>query len=93
MEERTNRYIFFIAPFLSVACLFGYLLIESISINVRVLVVLYWTAVLIAFISLFFNSKNQSVKISSVVIVPALLFVPSPAIWAWTAWSINGFAP
>ena len=93
MDKLKPKLAFSLAPLLSGACLIGYLLLDVINLNVRVLVVFFWLAVLACAVSMFLKSGKRVYKYVSIFLVPALLFVPSMSIFAWTSWWIGGFGP
>ena len=93
MEKSPNKTPFLIAPVLAASCLGGYLLLDALHINVKILVALFWLSLAAAIVSLFVRGARASLKYSAIGLVPVLLYVPASSVFAWTAWWVNGFGP
>ena len=80
-----------IAP--ATLCLLGSLSLDWTHLNVRILLVLYWLAVLGSLVSLVSARRKRLIPIASTLASSALLWPASSSVLTWSAWWLNGFAP
>ena len=88
-----TRWLFVLAVVPAALCLLSYLSLEWIQLNVRILVVLYWLAILGSLISLANTRRKRLIPIAAALASWILLWPVSGSVLAWSAWWLNGFAP
>ncbi len=91
--RKFSKWFFIFTVLLSGLCLASYLSIESLSINVRLLVVLFWLALFCSLITLCLVRKNWFWPVAVSVCTWGFLWPTAESVMTWSAWWLNGFGP
>jgi hypothetical protein len=79
--------------FLSGLCLAGYLSIDALNFNARMLVVLFWSAFFCSLISLCLVRKGRLWPMLASFCTWGFLWPTAESVMVWSAWWFNGFGP
>jgi hypothetical protein len=74
-------------------CLLGYWALEWVHFNVRILVVLFWCAILGSLVALASVRRERLSPFAAALASWLILWPAAEATLAWSAWWLNGFAP
>ena len=74
-------------------CLAGYLSIEILSLNVRLLVVLFWFSLLCLLTTLCLVRKTRLWPVLASFCTFGLLWPTAESVMTWSAWWFSGFGP
>jgi len=91
--QKSSKWFPIFTVFLSGLCLTGYLSIESFSINVRLLVVIFWLALFCSIANLCLVRKNNYWPVAASVLAWSILWPTAESAVSWSAWWLNGFGP
>lgn len=78
---------------LSALCLAGYLSMDTLGFDVRLLVVLFWLSLLASLIALLLVRPKRLAPLLFTPLAWALLWPATGDVMAWSAWWVNGFGP
>jgi len=88
-----NKWFPIFTVLLSGLCLTGYLSIESLNINVRLLVVIFWLALFCSITSMCLARKNNYWPLAASVLAWSILWPTAESAVSCSAWWLNGFGP
>ena len=92
MDSKTKLHVA-IAAVPAILCLLGYMALEWVHFNVRILVVLFWFAILGSLVALASTRRKRLIPLSAALASWLILWPAAESILAWSAWWLNGFAP
>lgn len=92
MNSRTKCLVA-IAVVPALLCLLGYLALQWVHINVRILVVLFWCAIFGPLVALASVRRERLSPLAAVLAAWLILWPAVESNLAWSAWWLNGFAP
>lgn len=93
MRAKT-KWLIAIAVVPALLCLLGYWAFDWVRfINVRILIVLFWAAILGSLIALASIRRNYLSPLGIALTSWLLLLPAAEATLAWSAWTLNGFGP
>lgn len=92
MDSKT-KWLVAIAVVPALLCLMGYLALEWVHINVRILVVLFWCAIFGSLIALVSVRRERLSPLAAALASWLILWPAVESNLAWSAWWLNGFAP
>lgn len=90
---KPSNWIPALAVFLSALCLTGYLCIEMLSLNVRLLVLLFGLALIFSFAAVCLARPKRLGPLLASICAWALLWPTADSVLAWSAWWLYGFGP
>jgi hypothetical protein len=91
--QKLSKWFPIFTVFISGLCLTGYLSIESLNINVRLLVVIFWLALFCSITSICLVRKNKYWPLAASVLAWSILWPTAESAVSWSAWWLNGFGP
>jgi hypothetical protein len=93
MDITKRKTMLLIAPFMSSVCLVLYILNGTIEQNAKVMVVVFWSAVVTGIYFSLTVMSTWRLKLLAFIFMILMLIVPAESIFIWTIWWLNGFGP
>lgn len=92
MNSRT-KWLVAIAIAPALLCLIGYFALEWVRFDVRIIVVIFWCAILGSLVALGSVRCKRFAPLAVVLVSWFILWPAAEAALAWSVWWLNGLAP